>query len=74
MTNWQPIETAPKDGTVILLFVAPWVVAGYFDLDEDVYPWVWMDLDASGSLNGSRDDGTRPAHWMPLPEPPEAEE
>lgn len=83
MSEWQPIETAPKDGTKVLVFrdgkVLPafWgeLVRGYF---------VWMmkagprDDDAVHCLGPEHDiDGNRdrfhhpgPTHWMPLPEPP----
>lgn len=65
---WQPIETAPKDGTSILVAAPGGVVTeaswssrdnGWFDaygLRED--PWEGNKL--------------HPTHWMPLPEPPPA--
>lgn len=63
MGEWQPIETAPRDGRVIL--------AGYWR-DEG---W-WSDLyDATPDEFAADDHGfTRDlaplTHWMPLPEPP----
>ena len=62
--GWQPIETAPKGGTYILLFgmhtrsaLSVMIVARW---DGDT----WQ----------SSDDGygayIEPTHWMPLPEPP----
>lgn len=59
--KWQPIETAPKDGTDILLGFAndnrPAVVAGWYDN--------WEEYDTINVVKG------RPTHWMPLPEAPE---
>ena len=74
MSTWQPIETAPRDGT--------WVLLADPDLcDEhgvllpvpaefrpEVTGWgspdgEWMDLHGCRVIT--------PTHWMPLPEPPE---
>lgn len=61
MSEWQPIETAPKDGTDILVGFAgqdrPPVVVGWFD--------DWLEYDSVNILKG------KPTHWMPLPEPPQ---
>lgn len=64
--NWQPIETAPKDGSQILLY-------GRVDSDRafrHIGFWSerwndWLDMTMSFSV---------PTHWMPLPAPPESEE
>ena len=71
--QWQPIETAPKDGTEVLLYqprgaFKPWkgrirdwaVNIGYWHQPGNPeHPGYWM---------GNRQ--MRPTHWMPLPEPP----
>lgn len=77
MTGWQPIETAPKDGTEVLLLVKrragiPWrQLVGHFmeggHCIEDHPPidegwYFWTGL--------SFDKPSEPTHWMPLPEPP----
>ncbi len=57
---WQPIETAPKDGTEILGCWLPSLVCG-------VVSWgfgEWAEADERVRA---------PTHWMPLPEPPDAE-
>lgn len=77
-TGWQPIETAPKDGTEIgvwLVFTPTqedWRTGlGGFER-FDVASW-----DAGCSNPGwEREQGWQthwvgePTHWMPLPEPP----
>ena len=69
MTNWQPIETAPKDGTEILLAVEypraqrrgffTQVMTALFSKWEN--GWV--------ATSGAVLSGTA-THWMPLPTPP----
>lgn len=69
--TWQPIETAPKDGTVVILCDG-WrnPVAGYWDDDADGYPWKFLQkFGAKVELNGFQDGEYGPSHWMPLPEP-----
>lgn len=63
---WQPIETAPKDGTQILAFdkvckdcvVLIWSAS---DEDEDDHCW-------RVQWNGDEDPDCK--FWMPLPAPP----
>ncbi|MDW9762194.1 DUF551 domain-containing protein [Sinorhizobium meliloti] len=63
---WQPIETAPKDWTDVLLFVpnldSDWrnVCEGYYDAENEVW---------ENPMFGAVD----PTHWQPLPTPPETE-
>ena len=61
VTGWQPIETAPKDETDILLGFAnhlrPAVVCGWFG--------DWTEYDSTNVCKGT------PTHWMPLPPAPE---
>ena len=66
--GWQPIETAPKDGDGILLFIP-----GY---PGEVQAATWNDrrdawcLYGCDSLAFDFDEDDVPTHWMPLPEPP----
>lgn len=65
--TWYPIETAPKDGTPVLLFWPfitedGFVISGYWYDPIDV-PGRWY----SDLVNGG---ATQPRHWMPLPPPP----
>ena len=57
--NWQPIETAPKDGTEILV-VEP---------DGEMYVAFWNIYE---SLWFYGVDLCVPTHWMPLPQPPQS--
>lgn len=72
--DWLPIETAPTDGTDILL--AAWNshdAPGGPYTDYVVAAW---DVEECGGENGwSTDHGLEPidfdpTHWMPLPSPP----
>lgn len=68
MSEWQPIETAPRDGDMILLwngrgkgegmFVGAWVL-----FDEDPSEYLWL-------ADGLYHDDDYFTHWMPLPDPP----
>lgn len=57
--NWQPIETAPKDTTEILVYGDERIFLVYWYLDE------WINGDVT--LGWAEID---PTHWMPLPSPP----
>ena len=82
--QWQPIETAPKDGTRVLLWRgnapscgiwAEMVVAEYHH-----FKWRWPDKADNPSTHGDWSDDEIMdgfealecfSHWMPLPKPPE---
>lgn len=67
MTEWQPIETAPMDGTKIL--VVNWDGHIYeAQRDGDYWNFPFADQHGCGCCGGVSDD---PTHWMPLPELPE---
>jgi hypothetical protein len=61
MSEWQPLSTAPRDGTPVDL----WHKKG-FRITET---W-WDKADAIWSCVMSDVDFT---HWMPLPKPPHAD-
>jgi hypothetical protein len=59
--KWQPISTAPKDGTSILIFEADDSAVGNVRISrwrDDTIPTGW-----TGTENA-------PSHWLPLPLPP----
>jgi hypothetical protein len=76
--DWQPIETAPMDGTNMLLaYRTLGVVLGHFDRDGTGDWWVAISRPDRPSIWSQwyldSPDGEDPTHWMPLPEPPQTE-
>lgn len=71
MSEWHSIETAPKDGTIVDLWVAGPHNAGNRQPDcwfSDA-EW-WCDFGDQGEQQPGIYIGDVPTHWMPLPEPP----
>lgn len=62
--QWQPIETAPKDGSHVLLCDDGWFcIAGWWDdAPRDEGGQCFKNSQSHLWLN--------PSHWMPLPKPP----
>ena len=59
--KWQPISTAPRDGTSILIFEAQDGTTGTVRISrwrDDTIPTGWTGSDRA------------PSHWLPLPLPP----
>lgn len=76
--SWEPIETAPKNESVLVFasnsqFVAwlqddatdPWFENGD---SESMFNGLWCVTD--NKLGPFALRGSRPTHWMPLPAPP----
>jgi hypothetical protein len=64
-TLWQPIETAPKDGTCIL------ISNGKDGIFSGMYVGYWYQEGGwKFSIKNRIPDAT---HWMPLPAPPTGE-
>lgn len=67
---WRPIETAPKDGTEIILRkgdrvgAAAWIKWPSTEYEEAGEGWT------IGHDSDSWDGDQAPTHWMPLPPPP----
>lgn len=70
MSEWQPIETAPTDGTVFLGLHGYKVREAYRVQRDDCEMWCF------GGYSGDVEIApwTKPTHWMPLPLPPEKTE
>jgi len=65
--EWQPIETAPKDGTEFLAWYPPDDGDdGFFDIAD------WIEMPKFVNADSWTRGGLDPTHWMPLPEPPRA--
>ncbi|MCA0276314.1 MAG: hypothetical protein LCH86_09935 [Proteobacteria bacterium] len=74
--GWQPIETAPKDGTVVILYCPQGdgnpgstyrvTVGNWWSSQDDQEPWEgWVSWDG-----GFSEDTMMPTLWQPLPAPP----
>lgn len=61
--SWQPIETAPKDFTPILVFIP-----GTWELPHMIHVAFWKK--DGFRLQDEDHFIVEPTHWMPLPEPP----
>lgn len=69
MMEWQPIETAPKDGTEIIVYTATKrITTAWFCEETKLWPH-----DEVYSEDGEPCNVGWPTHWMPLPEPPKEE-
>lgn len=70
--QWQPIESAPKDGTVIDLWCrAPGLSAGPARVPDCWYSdGRWWRYDNEHGDDQCRSRVHNATHWMPLPAPP----
>lgn len=73
MSEWLPIETAPK-GVELLLYCDTFgVELGSYrsdDNDREGDPKWWYDNSYDDFSTGHASCPLNPTHWMPLPEPP----
>jgi hypothetical protein len=79
--NWQPIETAPKDGTEVLLYAPGRLTYGAWAKPSQT-PRIkyapgfapepeWEEFEPYwASWDGGFTDEAPPTHWQPLPPPP----
>lgn len=70
---WQPIETAPRDGTYVLVYPPIWggPTCSIAQFDNDGFarkprPF-WYRIDADSQ---TRSREKPPTHWQPMPAPP----
>jgi hypothetical protein len=70
--TWQPIETAPKDGTPVLAWDPQGEQCCEAFFIQAEHPW---SLSAGWYSNHGRNNdnpyGFWPSHWQPLPLPPQ---
>lgn len=67
MSDWQPIESAPKDCTRILVWIDPgYITVGYWSPDNfarNPRPFWGIELHSTKTMQRRM----QPTHWMPLP-------
>ena len=83
--NWQPIESAPKDGSDMWLwredsgaFLGRWIAPVDFLTDSEIDTWLAGDPEIAEEcdwffadyVQGGRVTDGPPTHWQPLPPPP----
>ena len=79
--QWQPIETAPKDGSFFLgadaedVCLCQWAEevedgVDYMGNDAGFQDMLFQRFYPSRSFGLRQYQGLQPTHWMPLPEPP----
>jgi Protein of unknown function (DUF551) len=61
MTEWRTIDSAPRDGTRVLIYKRGFAE----DIFVAWYSTTWEGWHAAYAINF-----VEPTHWMPLPEPP----
>jgi len=59
MNEWQPIETAPENARILIIFKC-----GHIE-DGVMHDKGYSLFDGENLMSGY------PTHWMPLPEPPQ---
>jgi len=78
---WQPIDTAPKDGTLIIIYAPPTLyqeegiyIASWKQIDFIVSrrsdPYAWCVICSYQDEQGGECTISNPTHWMPLPDKP----
>jgi hypothetical protein len=85
-TRWQPIATAPKDGTAVLVIQDTWtgLDSGRAEkcMSHNTYVAEWWPGERNGAgawicyMDAKQDPEcpVKPTHWMPLPDAPAAQE
>jgi len=61
-SEWQPIETAPKDGTSVLVVNGYWIITAHWHRSQ-----CWATC---GPTYEPIPYDELPTHWQPLPSPP----
>lgn len=81
MMDWRPIETAPKDGTRVLISLPDWPLRELHRRLDGSYQRGRAVIEARWDGHAWGDPvywewrvdvrGAQPTHWMPLPPPAE---
>lgn len=65
MSDWQPINTAPKDGREVILLGSDGVGVGtYLTTGDTIFKGGWR---LPGDMFRYPASGDNPTHWQPLP-------
>ena len=67
MSAWQPIETAPKDGSGFLACVGQWMTVCHWHRQRQCWA-------SNGPVYAPYPADEQPTHWMPLPNAPDKTE
>lgn len=74
MSEWKPIESAPKDGTKILALCQPTYYETGKSMPFSYINVVWwrkrVEDDHNKWRHSLNDSVAQPTHWMPLPDAP----
>jgi len=74
MTEWQPIDTAPKDETILIWAEDGWTRCAELILMSEYGSYDPDELDDGGARmwvgDGDLQLSFKPTHWMALPAPP----
>lgn len=62
--EWQPIETAPRDGTLLFLWNGKKMQRGFWDKVDCAWVLAFKTTTRRKPVHPA------PTHWMPLPNPP----
>lgn len=70
--GWRPIETAPKDGADIIVFISSAPISNRFGCAQwcaKSHAWLGGRLKETGE---DLEISFPPTHWMPMPESPKS--
>jgi len=62
--QWQPISTAPRDGSDVVCYAEPHLIGGGIIL------LCWMEYKGVAAWWDFEMEAWNPTHWMPIPEAP----
>lgn len=67
---WQPIDTALRDGSILLLRQGRRMMSGFLKHYPQHNSWNWCVISRdNGDYSSAKGAGFDPTHWMPLPSP-----
>lgn len=72
--SWQPIETAPRDGTDIMAFGPDGPRVAYWEEGHSIFGGFWMLPSTGDHRLGQMVRNDHFSHWMPLPPAPDSDD